>query len=173
MNPRHRIGIAALVLFIATIWAANYAVEHYGVVSVGFGLVAPAGVYFIGLALVLRDLSQWTLGRLVAIPAILIGAALSWWVAPSLAEASAVAFLLSETTDFLVFTPLQNRGWTIALACSSVAGAVVDSIVFLWIAFGSLAYLDGQVVGKLEMVVIAVAISAYLRPRILEAEETA
>jgi uncharacterized PurR-regulated membrane protein YhhQ (DUF165 family) len=52
-----------------------------------------------------------------------------------------------------------------AVVASSVVGLVVDSIVFLWLAFGSLEFLPGQVVGKLWMVLIAVPFVAYLRRR--------
>jgi uncharacterized PurR-regulated membrane protein YhhQ (DUF165 family) len=72
------IGIVAAAAFIATVWAANYAVKEWGVVSVGFGLEAPAGVYFVGLAFTLRDVVHRTLGRTVVIFCIVAGAALSW-----------------------------------------------------------------------------------------------
>jgi hypothetical protein len=52
-----------------------------------------------------------------------------------------------------------------AVAASSVVGLIVDSIVFLWLAFGSLEFLPGQIVGKLWMVVLAVPFVAYLRRR--------
>ena len=39
-----------------------------------------------------------------------------------------------------------------AVVASSAVGLVVDSIVFLWLAFGSLDFLAGQVVGKAWMV---------------------
>ena len=79
MTRRH-LGIVTLCAYVATIWLANWAVTHYGVVSVGFGLVAPAGVYFAGLALTVRDITQDTLGKLAVIAAILAGAILSYWV---------------------------------------------------------------------------------------------
>jgi queuosine precursor transporter len=41
----------------------------------------------------------------------------------------------------------------------------VDSIVFLWLAFGSLDFLLGQIVGKLWMVLLATPLIAYLRRR--------
>jgi uncharacterized PurR-regulated membrane protein YhhQ (DUF165 family) len=44
-------------------------------------------------------------------------------------------------------------------------GLIVDSIVFLWLAFGSLEFLLGQIVGKLWMVLLAVPFVAYLRRR--------
>ena len=57
------IGVIAAIAFVGTVYAANYAVEHWGFVSVGFGLMAPAGVYFAGLAFTLRDIVHRMLGR--------------------------------------------------------------------------------------------------------------
>jgi len=42
---------------------------------------------------------------------------------------------------------------------------VVDSVVFLSLAFGSLDYLAGQVVGKAWMVLLSVPLIAWLRRR--------
>lgn len=158
-----RIGILALAGYLLTIIAANYAVQHYGLVNVGFGLVAPAGVYFVGVAFTLRDITQRTLGRLPVIAAIVAGAGLSYFVAPTLALASGVAFLASESADFAVYTPLEERGWITAVVASNIVGTVIDSVLFLWIAFGSLAFLKGQVVGKLWMTALAVALIALYR----------
>jgi hypothetical protein len=104
------------------------------------------------------------LARSVMFGAIIAGAALSYLVAPAFAVASGAAFLLSESADMAVFTPLARRGWNRALAGEHGRGAVVDSVVFLHLAFGSLAFLDGQVVGKLTMTAAAVALSAVVRP---------
>ena len=79
--------------------------------------------------------------------------------------ASAAAFLLSEAADLAVYTPLQRRGLVLAVALSSVAGLVLDSVVFLLLAFGSLDFLAGQVVGKLWMVLAALPLVAWLRRR--------
>jgi uncharacterized PurR-regulated membrane protein YhhQ (DUF165 family) len=97
--------------------------------------------------------------------AIIAGAALSYLVAPAFAVASGAAFLLSESADMAVFTPLaRSADGTARLLASTVVAAVVDSVVFLHLAFGSLAFLDGQVVGKLTMTAAAVALSAVVRP---------
>ena len=53
----------------------------------------------------------------------------------------------------------------LAVVASSLVGLVVDSIVFLWLAFGSLDFLFGQIVGKLWMVLLAIPLVAYLRRR--------
>jgi uncharacterized PurR-regulated membrane protein YhhQ (DUF165 family) len=79
--------------------------------------------------------------------------------------ASAAAFLLSEFADFAVYTPLARRRLVLAVVASSILGLVVDSIVFLWLAFGSLDFLVGQIVGKLWMVLLAIPFVAYLRRR--------
>jgi uncharacterized PurR-regulated membrane protein YhhQ (DUF165 family) len=128
--------------------------------------MAPSGVTMIGLALVLRDLVQRRLGRGVTIVAIVAGAALSGAVAPpALILASIAAFLLSELADFAVYTPLQERGLVLAVLASSVVGLIADSFLFLWLAFGSLDYLAGQILGKLWMVLLALPVVAWIRNR--------
>lgn len=165
------IGWIAAAAFVATVWAANYAVEHWGIVSVGFGLMAPAGVYFVGLAFTLRDIVHRTLGRAAVIGAIILGAGLSYWISDgvtlpgghlSLALASGLAFLLSETADLAVYEPLRKRGWLPAVAASNTVGILIDSALFLWLAFGSLAFFWGQVVGKAWMTLLAIAVLALI-----------
>ncbi|MBX6321458.1 MAG: VUT family protein, partial [Rhodospirillaceae bacterium] len=130
------------------------------------GLMAPSGVLMVGLALVLRDLVQRRLGLRWAVAAILAGAALSALLAPpSLVVASGAAFLLSELADLLVYTPLQRRRLLLAVLASGLIGLVVDSVVFLDLAFGSLAFLPGQIVGKAWMVLLSLPAIAWLRRR--------
>jgi uncharacterized PurR-regulated membrane protein YhhQ (DUF165 family) len=106
------------------------------------------------------------LGVEFGIGAIIAGAAISAGLAPpSLVLASATAFLLSEFADFAVYTPLARRRLVLAVLASSVVGLVVDSIVFLWLAFGSLDFLSGQIIGKLWMVLLATPFVAFLRRR--------
>ncbi|HVZ54331.1 MAG TPA: VUT family protein [Pseudolabrys sp.] len=168
-------GAVFLALFCLTIPAANWMIGHVGEVClrdgpcllpVAPGLMAPSGVMMVGAALVLRDLVQRRLGPSFGVGAIVVGAAISAVLAPAaLVLASASAFLLSELADFAVYTPLARRRLVTAVAASSLVGLVVDSVVFLWLAFGSLDFLAGQVVGKLWMVLIAVPLVAYLRRR--------
>jgi uncharacterized PurR-regulated membrane protein YhhQ (DUF165 family) len=40
----------------------------------------------------------------------------------------------------------------LAVLASGLVGAAVDSVLFLWLAFGSLDHLAGQLVGKMWMV---------------------
>ncbi|HEX4755471.1 MAG TPA: VUT family protein [Candidatus Dormibacteraeota bacterium] len=156
-------GLVALGGYIAVIYAANWAVQRFGLVPVGFGLRAPAAVYFVGIAFTLRDLVQNILGRAVSVGAIVVGAGVSAAVSPSLALASGLAFFASELADFLVYTPLLRRGWLVALVPANLVGCVVDSVVFLSLAFGSLSLLGGQVVGKSWMTLLAVVVLAPVR----------
>jgi uncharacterized PurR-regulated membrane protein YhhQ (DUF165 family) len=162
-----------LLAFLACIPAANWLIGNVGTVCppgepclipVWPGLLAPSGVLVIGVALVLRDIvhermgATWTLGAIVA------GAALSAFFAPpALVIASGAAFLLSELADMLIYTPLRQRRLMLAVLTSGAAGAVVDSAVFLWLAFGSLSYMPGQVVGKLWASLIGAAVLLVLR----------
>jgi uncharacterized PurR-regulated membrane protein YhhQ (DUF165 family) len=176
MDRRQKIeGYVFLVLFCLTIPAANWLIGHVGtvcvpngpcLVPVAPGIMAPSGVLMIGLALVLRDLVQRRLGVEFGIGAIIVGAAISAGLAPpTLVVASAAAFLLSEFADFAVYTPLARRRLVVAVIASSVVGLVVDSIVFLWLAFGSLEFLVGQIIGKLWMVLLAIPFVMYMRRR--------
>ena len=175
-RQRRREGLIFLVLFALTIPAANWLIGHVGttcaaphgpcVVPVAPGVMAPSGVMMVGVALVLRDLVQRRLGAGMSALAILIGTAISALLAPaSLILASGVAFLLSEFADLAVFTPLARRRLVAAVVASSFVGLVVDSIVFLWLAFGSLDFLFGQVVGKSWMVLLSIPFVAWLRRR--------
>lgn len=173
---RRREGLIFLVLFALTIPAANWMIGHLGtacvaphgpcVVPVAPGVVAPSGVMMVGFALVLRDLVQRRLGAGISAIAILFGTAASALLAPpNLVLASGVAFLLSEFADLAVYTPLARRRLVAAVVASSTVGLVVNSIVFLWLAFGSLDFLLGQVIGKAWMVLLSVPLVAWLRRR--------
>ena len=146
--------------FVATVAAANWALATFGIVPIGLGFTAPAGVYFAGLAFTFRDLLHEFGGRFWILSAIIVGAAFSGLLedAQRFALASGVAFLLSELADWTIYTPLRRRGWALAIASSNVVGLVVDSALFLWLAFGSLELIEGQVVGKTYMTVGAIMV---------------
>lgn len=168
-----KVGIIAALLFVGTVWMANYAVKHWGFTSVGFGLTAPAGVWFAGLAFTLRDVVHRALGRSAVILAILAGAALSILIEAdakipggyvSIAVASAIAFLISETADLSVYEPVRKRGWLPAVVSSNVVGFVLDSILFVTLAFGwSGELVAGQIVGKAWMTLAALPVIFLLR----------
>lgn len=166
-------GLIAFVAFLLCIPLANWMIGNVGttcipngpcLVPVAPGIMAPSGVLGAGVALVLRDLVQRCLGITPSVVAIILGAALSAFIAPqTLVIASTTAFLLSELADLAVYTPLQRRGLLIAVVASALLGLVVDSVVFLSLAFHSLDFLAGQVVGKMWAVLFSLPLIRVMR----------
>lgn len=166
--------VVLFAAFVATVYAANWALARWGIVPIGFGLEAPAGVFFAGLAFGLRDALHEQGGRRWVLGAIVTGAALAYVIEDAvtipgglvpLALASAVAFGFSELADLAVYSPLRERSWPWAVALSNLVGAVVDSALFLVLAFGSLDHLLGNVVGKAWMILPALPVVAFTRRR--------
>ncbi len=129
--------------FVLTIPLANWMIGNVGTVCppdgpclipVAPGLLAPSGVLVAGLAFVLRDLVQRRLGLAWAIKAIVLGGLISAAVSP---PALVVA--------------------------SSMVGLVVDTSIFLQLAFGSTDLMWGQIVGKGWMVLFAIPLIHLLR----------
>jgi queuosine precursor transporter len=161
------VGVLA-VAYVLTILLANYAITHWGnapafpggpyTVPVWPGIEAPSGVLFAGFAFTFRDLTQEWLGRKAVIVAILVGALLSWVV-----TSNRVLAVFSKLADFTVYQPLRERRWLLAVFASNVVGLVIDSILFLQIALGSLDFIEGQIIGKLWTTVFAVVVLLALR----------
>jgi uncharacterized PurR-regulated membrane protein YhhQ (DUF165 family) len=150
-------------LFLATVVAANAALHRWGIVPVGFGLYAPAGVYFAGLTFGLRDALHETGGRRWVLAAIAAGAALSALIDPRLGLASGVAFATGELADLAIYEPLRQRHWTAAVAASNTVGAVTDSLLFLALAGLPLHLWAGQTVGKTYMIAVALPVVWWTR----------
>lgn len=146
-------GWIALAAFIGTVVLANYVVNRFGVVPVGFGQYGPAAVFVVGFAFIFRDAVQDTLGRVAVVVAIITGGLVSALISPAFALASATAFLLSESLDFGVYTPLRKKSWAGAIVASNIVGLVVDSFVFLYLATplgpDRMSFVPGQIIGKL------------------------
>lgn len=167
--------IALTAVFAATIPLANWLIGNVGTVCipqgpcllpVGFCLTAPSGVLVVGASLVLRDMVHEDGGAKAALIAIGIGGFLSaFFAAPSLLFASVLAFILAELADLAVYTPLREKRLWLAVLLSGLVGAVVDSAIFLWIAFGSIDYIAGQTVGKMWMTILAIPILFFFRNR--------
>ena len=162
----------SFLAYLLSIPLANWLIDHVGtvqfpggphVISVGFGLVAPSGVLAIGFALVARDFVQDRLGKKYAVAAIVLGVAFSFLINRDLAIASGAAFAFGELSDFAVYTPLRKRTIFGAVLFSGLVGGLVDSLIFLQIAFGSTQYWQGQVVGKTWMALIGAIILVSLK----------
>lgn len=167
--------VLLFIAYLLTIPIANWMIGNVGttcvpegpcLVPVFPGLMAPSGVLLIGAALVLRDAVQQLMGIRWALAAIACGVLLSALVAPpALVVASATAFALAELLDLAVYTPLRKRNLSAAVLASGAVGATVDSAVFLWLAFGSIDFMAGQLVGKMWMTVFAASILYIVHKR--------
>jgi queuosine precursor transporter len=156
------VGLAVLANWLASKYVVHVPFTTY---------VAPAGVFCIGAVLVFRDWLQQLAGlryTLLLVPiggaaSYLIGVAAGWTSLQKIAIASVVAFVVSETTEAAVFTPIRQRSLTTAVALSATVGNAIDSALFLWLAFGSEAFFPGNFVGKVEAIAVGVALTAGRR----------
>ena len=159
--------IALTAAYLGSILAAAWAVTHVGtqydphgphVLPVWPSIEAPSGVYVVGVTPVLRDLLQHRVSKGAMFALIVVGTTLAAFVSPAVAVASGLAFAASESVDYAVFSALQKHGTYRAIAASNAVALVVDSVLFLAIAFGSLAFVEGQVIGKALSTVAAIGV---------------
>lgn len=149
----------AFAMFAATIPTANWLIGNVGttciphgpcLIPVGFGLMAPSGVLMIGLALVLRDWLHELAGWEWSVAAVIAGAMMSLAISPpALAVASAAAFAASEIADTAVYSKLREKSRPAAVVASQIVGAAIDSMLFVWLAFGSFELSAGTTLAKI------------------------
>jgi uncharacterized PurR-regulated membrane protein YhhQ (DUF165 family) len=86
----------------------------------------------VGGVFIARDYAQRDVGHWV-LPAMLLSMGLSWWLAsPEVAVASAAAFLLSESADWLVYT-FHKGTFAQRILLSSMLAVPIDTIAFLYL----------------------------------------
>lgn len=129
---------AGLVLmYLTAIVLANLSVAYFGPSSTVIN-----AFLLIGLDLTCRDVLQekWTQNRWLKLAAlIIVGSLLSWFMnrdAGRIALASCIAFLASGITDTVIYTLLKNNKWFIKVNSSNAVSSVVDSVLFISLAFG-------------------------------------
>lgn len=168
-------GLLFLVLFCLMVPLSDFLSMYVGQscdphgpckIPVGPGLFATTGALPIGAAFVLRDFIQRRFGLLISACTVMMGAALAGYLAPpSLVVASGVAMLVAGFADLAVYTALSRWHFVYAVAISCVASAVVDSVVFLWLAFGSLDLVAGQSAAKVFVVLAALPFAHWMWKR--------
>jgi hypothetical protein len=172
------VSLVLIAAYLVAVVGANWLIGHVGtpipggthLLPVGFGLMAPSGTYAAALVLVLRDLVQRTAGRRWSLAIIPAGVAITAAFDVRLALASGAAFALSELADFVVYTPLQRRGLTLAVLASATVGNLVDSTLFLTLAGIPLAVAwPGQVVGKTWAILLATLVISIVAQRLPKA----
>lgn len=164
-------ALAGAFTFCAVI--ANWLASKYHWPVPLTSYTAPAGFYAIGIAFVLRDWLQQLAGTRFALAVIpvagglsyLIGWEAGWTGLQKIAVASVCAFIVSETLEAAVFAPIRKRRLALGVLASGMVGNAVDSALFLYLAFGSLAYWQGTFIGKAEMICLGAALTAARRRR--------
>jgi hypothetical protein len=159
-TSRARWAALAFAIYAGAIIGSNWMIGHVGIPTgpggphltpVGFGLLAPSGVWAVAVSFPARDVVQRIGGRWLGIAAIIAGAGISYAISDHrIALASGLTYLCSETADFAVYTPLQRRWFTRAVVASGCVAAVVDSVLFLHLAGlpAGLSAVAGLVLGK-------------------------
>ena len=154
-----------IVVFVACIAFANWSLLHIGLdngpgrprtIPLGLGWEAPSGVIFAGVLLTVRDVIHERIGQIGTLAVIVASAPLTAVTSnKSIAVASVVTFLLAETVDLAIYSALRCRGRTRAVVVSNVVSGLLDSCVFLIVAFG----LESAVHGAAPMTLGKVAAS--------------
>lgn len=167
------------ILFLAMIPAANYTLLHFGtscpthepcIIPVWFlpVIYAPSGVLFAGCAFVLRDVLQRLSGLYTSLVAVITGTFISYlYVEPGIALAGCLAYFSSEISDTIIYSFLQKYNLILAIIVSASVGLIIDSLVFLRLAFHSYTFLDGQIIGKLWMVILSIPFIHLLRKKLV------
>jgi queuosine precursor transporter len=152
------VSLVVLAAYVGTIVTANWASTHWSALLVG-AVAVPAGTLWAGATFTLRDLLHECLGGRGVLAAIAAGAGLSWLLAsPQIAVASVLAFTVSELVGSIVYGRL--RAWSVvgAVIGSNLVGLGIDSVLFVPLAFGSFAFVPGQILGKTVATVLTVAV---------------
>jgi uncharacterized PurR-regulated membrane protein YhhQ (DUF165 family) len=161
--------------YVISIFLANLAVSYFGIIKL-FGLTFPAGALFIGLCFTFRDLVQNEFGHKVwwfmlasMVVSVLSGVVLSHLPIPiwKVALASGVAFLVSESIDWLVYT-ITKLNLEYRVVVSNIFSGLADSALFVGIAFGAWGWLPpvyGQFIVKYLSGLLVIPLIIYLRSR--------
>lgn len=166
-----KLKITLALTYVGLAVIANWLASRY-VWHVPFTpYLAPAGVFAIGLILVLRDWIQQVTSLRFTLALVPIGGGLSYAIGvlagygalQKIALASLAAFIVSESVEAAVFTPIRKRSLALGVALSGTVGNVIDSALFLWIAFGSEAFFAGNFAGKLEMIAVGTVLTSLRR----------
>ncbi len=150
-------GVAVTAGYLLAVVAANVASVHWPPLTVS-GLVVPAGTLFAGAGLTARDLVHDALGARGVAAGIVLAAGLSAvFASPQIAVAGVAAFTMSDVLDTVVYMRLRRRTRIGAVGASNAVGLVVDSALFAPLAFGGMAAVPGQIVGKTAATILTLA----------------
>jgi uncharacterized PurR-regulated membrane protein YhhQ (DUF165 family) len=169
-RPNVAATLVLTLLFVASAAASNWAIQHVGrnngpiaprTIPIGWGMQAASGVVLVGVMISVRDALHEQVGIRGTLVAITIGSGFSALLAPpALAIASGTTMLVAESADALVYQRLRTWGWFLAATGSNLVSALLDSAIFLVIAYGANVAAHGTyalTVGKVEVSLLTLA----------------
>lgn len=136
-------GLSALLPFIAAmafiVIASNILVQ-YPFAPFGLGELLTWGAFTYPFAFLANDLANRRFGvsaaRKVVAAGFVLAILLSIWLAtPRIAIASGSAFAVAQLLDIRIFDRLRENAWWKAPLVSTLAGSVIDTLIFFSIAF--------------------------------------
>lgn len=130
--------VAAMAAIVA---ASNYLVQ-FPFAHWGLGELLTWGAFTYPVAFLVNDLTNRCFGpsaaRRVVLAGFAIAVVLSAWLAtPRIAIASGSAFLAAQLLDVAVFDRLREQAWWRAPLVSTLAGSVLDTVLFFTLAFSA------------------------------------
>lgn len=134
---------AMTVIVAASNWLVQFPFDHFGL-----GEILTWGAFSYPIAFLVNDLCNRRLGpgaaRRVVVAGFVLAVILSVWLAtPRIAIASGTAFLTAQLLDISVFSALRRQDWWKAPLLSTIAGSVLDTIIFFSVAFSAtFAFVD-------------------------------
>lgn len=125
-----------VVLYLIAIVLANGSIAAFGPSA------APVNAFlFIAFDLTARDAlhEAWHHDRLLLkmTALILVGSLLSAFLSPAVAVASFAAFAAAGAADAIVYQVLYKRPALVKMNASNAVSALIDSVVFIVLAFGA------------------------------------
>jgi len=143
----------AMILMGITVVLANVLIQ-YPLNFLGLENFLTWGAFLFPMTLAICDLTNRRYGPSLARSVVYVGfisaLIISWFLAtPRIAIAAGFAFLIGQLLDIYVFNPLRQKAWWIAPTAASIAGTLVDTILFFTIAFAPLfGFLDIWTIGE-------------------------
>jgi uncharacterized PurR-regulated membrane protein YhhQ (DUF165 family) len=120
------------ILYVALIVAVNWGFTVVPLVALPGGEKWPPMSLVVGFVFVARDFAQREIGHRVILAMLAAGAISYVMASPAVAAASVAAFLVSEFTDWAVYS-LTKRRFSERVLISSVFATPIDSVVFLYL----------------------------------------
>lgn len=148
MGPRFALAIVAMAVVVT---ASNFLVQYPVNAQIGpldLAEILTWGAFTYPVAFMVNDLTNRHFGPAAARKVVLVGFAIAVVISivlasPRIAIASGAAFLTAQLLDTQIFHRLRSARWWKGPLASSIAGSVVDTILFFGIAFSAaFAFLD-------------------------------